>query len=117
RGAVAAEAADPGAGDRADFARRVHHAQGVAAALQDVDVALAVHRHGARIDQRRRAGVGAGGGHALLAVAGDGVDDAGLQVEGAHAAVVQVGEVEPFAGRVEGDAVDAAELRLDGRTA
>ena len=56
-------------------------------------------------------------GHALLAVAGDGADDAGLHVDGADAAVVEVGQVHLLALGVEGDAVDAAELRLGRRPA
>ena len=44
-------------------------------------------------------------------------DDARLQVDGADAAVVEVGEVQPLALGVEGEAVDAAELGLGRRPA
>src|SRR5262249_29145280 len=57
--AVAGEAGLAGAGDRANLALGVHHAQGVAAALEDPDVAVAIGAGGTRIDQRAGLGVGA----------------------------------------------------------
>src|SRR5262245_50693222 len=51
--AIAAGAGLTGAHDRADLAARIDNPQGMAAALQDVDIPLAVRRYRARIDQRR----------------------------------------------------------------
>src|SRR5205814_608504 len=115
--AVASSAALARAGDGANFAGRIHDAQGMAAALQDVDIALGIDGHGARIEQRRRAGHGAVFGHAALAVAGHGADDAAVELHDADPFVVEVGQVELFALGIEGDAVDAAELGLERRPA
>src|SRR5581483_10150246 len=65
----------------------IYHAKGVSAALQNVDVA------------------------------GDGADGARLHCDGADTAVVEVGEVHLLALRIEGDAVDAADLRVGRRPA
>ncbi len=63
----------------------------MAASLQDIDVAVSVRGDGARIDQRRRGCLGSIGRYTALAVAGDRADDAGLQVHGADAAIIQIG--------------------------
>ncbi len=74
-------------------------------------------RRPARIDQRRGLRVGAVAGHAPLAVARDQVHDAGLHVDDADPAVVQVGEVELAEVGVECEAIDAAEHGIACRAA
>src|SRR5947209_17345760 len=89
----------------------------MAAALQDVDVTLGIHGHGARIDERSCGRLGPVFRHAAFAVAGDRADDPGFQVHGADAAVVEVREIHLLALRVDGHTVDAAELGLGRRAA
>src|SRR5262249_43518632 len=96
--------------DRADFPFRIDHAQSIAGTFQDVDVARPVGSDGPRIDQRSPNRLIAVPGHALLAVAGDRADGAALHVDGADAAIIEVGQVHLLALRVEGDTVDTAEL-------
>src|SRR5262249_32578041 len=107
--AVAAGPLLAGADDGADLAGTVHDAQGVAGALQDVDVARVVHRDGARVDERSLDRHRAVLRDALLPVAGQGGNDASLEVDPADPAVVEVGQVEVLAAGVEGQAVNAAE--------
>src|SRR5438445_1180752 len=108
--AVAAESPLPGAGNGADLPVPIHDAQGVAAPFQDVDVAAGIDGHRARVDQRAGAGVRAVHRHAPLAVPRDRLHDAGLQVEHANAAVLQVGEVQVLGAMIQGDAINAVKL-------
>src|SRR5258707_9718597 len=60
-----------GAGDGADAAAGIDDAQGMAASLQDIDVAVRVRGDGARIDEWSRGCLGSVGRYAALAIAGD----------------------------------------------
>src|SRR5581483_10769524 len=113
--AVAGRAFRARADDRADFAVRLHDAQRVPAPFQDIDPALPIHRHRARVYQRAGAGVGPVLRHAALPVARNSRYDARLHVYDPDAAVLQVGQVEMLGLAVEGEAVDAVELRLGRR--
>src|SRR5260370_23618936 len=108
--AVACVAGLAGASHGADFPLRIDDAERVARALQDVDVAVAVDRGGARIDQRRALGIGAILRNALRAAAGHETPPARFHVDRADAAVVEVRYVELAEVGVERDAVDTAEL-------
>src|SRR5437870_4495890 len=74
RAAVAGVAFLAGSGHRADSAGSIRHAQGVAATLQDVDVALGVGGCGPRIDEGRVGRRLVVLRYAPLAIAGDGMD-------------------------------------------
>src|SRR5438132_794400 len=90
-------------------------------AIDDVQSAVAIEMHAvrlverdvARIAERRRLGVGAVDGNALLAVARHEADDAALHIDDADTAIIQVRDVELAAIGVERDAVDTAELGVD----
>ena len=102
-----------GAGHGADLSRPIHDPKGMARSFQDVEVTPAVERHRPGIDQRctiRR--VVSIGGHAFLAVARHGRDDARLQVDLPHPAIIEIRQAERLIRLVEGQAVDPAELRL-----
>ena len=115
--AVARVALLAGPRDRADLPRPVHDPEGMAAALQDVEVAPAVDRHGPRIDHRRRLRVGTVRGHAFLAVARHGGHDPGLEVDATDPPVIEVRQVHRLPGLVEGEAIDPAEFGPGGRPA
>src|SRR5205814_289922 len=86
----------------------------VVVAIRYVQGARGVHVDAVRLvhlDLPRRP---ARAGRALFAGSGHGGHQAGLQVNGADAAVVQVGQVHPLAVRTKGHAIDAAERRLEG---
>src|SRR5205823_1150970 len=82
-----------------------------------IDVTRAIHRDGARVHKGCVRSLCAVPGNTALAVARDGTDDAGLEVDGADAAVVEIGEVQVLALRIERRAIETAELRLRGRSA
>src|SRR5207244_1327597 len=105
------------AGDCPDRAVRSDDAQRVALAFEHIDVVLAIHRHSARVDQRRVRRGGSVLGKAALPVAGGGAANAGPQVDGADTAVIEIGEIKVFVPRIERGAVEAAELRLPRRPA
>src|SRR5439155_21303847 len=81
-------------------------------AFEYIDVALPVHRHCAWVHQRCVDSHDSVLGNATFTVAGDSPDQAGFQIDGAHAAVVEISEIKVLALRVERGAVKAAELRL-----
>ena len=115
RGTAIAGAAFLAAGvdDGLDLSVRGHDAQGVATPFQDVNVALAIGRHRARIGQgslrRHRTVLGP----AFLAVARDDAELAGGEVQLVNPR--EVGDEELLAGEVERDAVRPAAARLLGR--
>src|SRR5207245_318003 len=80
---VACRSCPAGAGYSMDATVGIDDAQGMAAALQDVDVAFGIHGDGARINERGSSRLGAVFRDATLAVAGDRADDPGFQVQGA----------------------------------
>src|SRR5205823_8371539 len=100
-----------GSRDRMDLARAIDHAQGIPAPLEDVDPSLRVHRDRPRIDERLRLRILAVLGHALLAVARDRDDNPRLDIHRPDAPAVEIAEIEMLALGIEGDAIDASELR------
>ena len=109
---IAGRALLAGPGDGADLALTVDDAEGVAAPLQDINIAFCINRDGARVQQGSVYGHGAVFRHAFLPVAGDGSDHGRRQIDAADPAVVEIRHVELFAARVEGETVDVAELCL-----
>src|SRR5262245_7612289 len=99
---------------RANLALRIDDPQRMAAALQDVDVSLAIEAGGPRIDEGRRFRIRAIHGNSLLPVAGDEMHRARVEVDGPNAAVVEIRDQQFAALEIEGDAIDAAELGLGG---
>src|SRR5439155_23180580 len=81
-------------------------------AFEYIDVALPVHRHCAWVHQRCVDSHDSVLGNATFTVAGDSPDQAGFQIDCAHAAVVGISEIKVVALRVERGAVKAAELGL-----
>src|SRR5207342_3349133 len=96
-----------GAGHGSDPARLVDDAQRVPRPLGDVEVAGRVEPDRARVHERFGERVAAVLRHSRGTAAGDGPDQPGLQVDGAHPAVAEVADVERVA--VKGDVEDAVE--------
>src|SRR5437016_1762137 len=115
--AVARISARACANDGRDCAVGCDDAQSVPFAFEHIDVTRAIHRDGARVHKGCVRSLCAVPGNTALAVARDGPDDAGLEVDGADAAVVQIGEVEVLALWIERRAIETAELRLLRRSA
>src|SRR5204862_1827964 len=115
--AVAAGAFLAGADDGVNLAEAVHDAEGVTGAFEDIDIADAIGGHGSRIDERGCRCFGAIFGNALLAVASDGGDDAGLENDDANAAIIEIGQIKLLTFGVESGAIEAAEFGLRGRAA
>ena len=103
------------ASQRGDAALLVDVAQSVAAALQEINTAIRREVRSARVDKRTFGGEGSVLGHAPFAVASDGGDSVGLEIEEADAAVLDVGDQELVAGTVKGDADDLGVERLGDR--
>src|SRR5204862_2639331 len=78
--------------------------------------ALAVEARGPRIDERRRLRIGTIHRDAFLPVAGDEMHCARFEIDGANAAIVEIGDQQSAPLGIEGDAVDAAELSHGGGT-
>ena len=113
--AVAAIACDAGSRRGGDPAIGRHLAHAIAPEFGDVQVAGGVHCHVARFQHLRAGGGAAVAGGALTAAAGVGLDGA-VGRDAAHAAVVQIGDVE-VAGQIDGNAVGQVELGAGGRPA
>src|SRR5262245_39719336 len=107
--AVAAGAFLTGADDRANCTFGINDAERVPRSLEDIDVALSIDRDGAGIHERSLGCHGAVLGNAALAIAGNCAHHPGPQLDHADAAVVEVGEIEFFVGRIEGRTIDTAE--------
>ena len=103
--------------DGPGLSRPIDDPKRVPAAFENIQVAPAVDRDGPGIHERGRERKVTVSGYSLLAVARDGRDDSGLQVDAAHAAIIEIGEVKSLSGLIEGEAVDPAEFRLGGRPA
>ncbi len=112
---VARESGLAGARDGADPARGIDDAEGMSAALADIEVAARVHGHRARVHEGLGERDAAVLWYALGPVAGDGGDDPGRKVHGADPAVVEVAHVEDAPPERERE--DAAELRIQRRPA
>src|SRR5262249_59586768 len=84
RAAVAAVAALAGSGERGHDAAGIHLPNAVALALADIRIALAIHADRAGAHDRSLRGRLPVPGSLLLAVAGDGADGAGPQIQNAY---------------------------------
>src|SRR5262245_8335916 len=115
RSAVTAGAFFAGAGHGANLAV-LDDAQRMAAAFKNPDATLPIHLDGARIHQRGLKRWRAVLGLALRA-ADHGVDDAGLEIDLAYAAVAEVADVQPRPLPIQGDVIRLVELRILRRAA
>src|SRR5579864_413342 len=87
----------------------------VAFAQHQVHVAARVERHRARTIKRRALERSAIRRWLSLARSREGVDQAGLHIDPADAVIADVGDIEPGAAGIDGDAVRLAQLGLVGR--
>jgi hypothetical protein len=88
----------------------------MAVALEDVQAASRIHGDGPGVQQRRGQGVGAVGGDALVAAAGDRGDHARAEVDGAHPPVAEIHDEQPLARAIQVQAKHAREGGVLGRT-
>ena len=114
--AVAGAALLTRADQGADRSVRIDEPQRIAAPFQDVNLTERISDDGARIVERRLGGFGTFWRDALATIAGDGVNEAGLPIDGADAVVVEVGEIQLLV-QAQRHAVNAAECRVNGRPA
>ena len=98
-----------------DLSGAVDDAQSVSGAFEDIQVSAAVERDGARVDQRCFDRVVSVGGHAFLAISGDGGHDARFQINLPDAAIIEVSQSKDLAGLIERQAIDGAEFCCCGR--
>src|SRR5881398_1384431 len=109
--AVAIEAFAARSGHRADSSVPSHRPQRVPGPFQNVENALRIDRDRARVNQWRLSRFRAVSRDTFFAVAGHGLDDAGLKIHRPNPPVVEISQVEVFASRVESDAINVAKLR------
>src|SRR5262245_20617431 len=112
RAAVAAVAALAGSGERGHDAAGIHLPNAVALALADIRIALAIHADRAGAHDRSLRGMLPVPGSLLLAVAGEGGDDAGLQIQTSYPLVLNVRD-EQSAFAVQEAIVRLAQLGQD----
>src|SRR5262245_44066409 len=116
RAAVAAVAALAGSGERGHDAAGIHLPNAVALALADIRIALAIHADRAGAHDRSLRGRLPVSGSLFLAVAGEGGDDAGLQIQTSYPLVLNVRD-EQSALTVQEAIVRLAQLGPGSRTA
>src|SRR5438132_1370306 len=114
---VAIDAFAARSGHCANFPVSTHDSQRMSAPFQNVESALRIDRDRARVHQRRLSRFRAVSRDTFFAVAGHGVDDAGLKIHRPNPAVVEISQVEVFASRVESDAINIAKLGGASRAA
>src|SRR5207245_9966842 len=80
-------------------------------------VALDSNCNGPRVNEGRADSIVPVFRQALVAIAGHCCYQTGLQIHDPDAAIIQVGQIEPLAARIEGSAIDIAESSLGRRAA
>jgi hypothetical protein len=101
-------------GNRADSAVWQHDPQGMPSTFQNPDTSCAIRNRRPRIDKGLLDCGLSVLGNASVTVSGNRANLAGAQVNFPNAAIAQVGNNQPLAGRIEGNAIHLVELCLTG---